>query len=183
MLHKTRNLVEDWRKGDAEKLATFEMEADTAWPGGGGWQTTADEQEREIRESNLLGAYVTENERRIVSICTIRAKPGQKVNAFIPYLNCHPEYHGKKHGKSVLQAALDRACEAGFQRVDLYTWSGNLKAVPLYKKMGSCGGRTRPCTWRTSPPPPAGIRSLPVSSPGTIGTIPRCGNSSWKRTR
>ena len=136
MLHKTRNLVEDWRKGDAEKLATFEMQADTAWPGGGGWQTTADEQEREIRESNLLGAYVTENERRIVSICTIRAKPGQKANAFIPYLNCHPEYHGKKHGKSVLQAALDRACEAGFQRVDLYTWSGNLKAVPLYKKMG-----------------------------------------------
>ena len=64
MLHKTRNLVEDWRKGDAEKLAAFEMEADTAWPGGGGWQTTADEQEREIRESNLLGAFVTENERR-----------------------------------------------------------------------------------------------------------------------
>ena len=136
MLHKTRNLVEDWRKGDAEKLAAFEMEADTAWPGGGGWQTTADEQEREIRESNLLGAFVTENEQRIVSICTIRAKPGQKAHAFIPYLNCHPEYHGKKHGKSVLQAALDRACEAGFQRVDLYTWSGNLKAVPLYKKMG-----------------------------------------------
>ena len=136
MLHKTRNLVEDWRKGDAEKLAAFEMEADTAWPGGGGWQTTADEQEREIRESNLLAAFVTENEERIVSICTIRAKPGQKANAFIPYLNCHPEYHGKKHGKSVLQAALDRACEAGFRRVDLYTWSGNLKAVPLYKKMG-----------------------------------------------
>ena len=136
MLHKTRNLVEDWRKGDAEKLATLEMEADIAWPGGGGWQTTAEEQEREIRESNLLGAFVTANKQRIVSICTIRAKPGQKAQAFIPYLNCHPEYHGKKHGKSVLWAALDRAYEAGFKRVDLYTWPGNLKAVPLYKKMG-----------------------------------------------
>ncbi len=136
MLHKTRNLVEDWRKGDAEKLATLEMEADIAWPGGGGWQTTPDEQEREIRESNLLGAFVTENKQSIISICTIRAKPGQKAHAFIPYLNCHPDYHGKKHGKSVLWAALDRAYEAGFQRVDLYTWPGNLKAVPLYKKMG-----------------------------------------------
>ena len=84
MLHKTRNLVEDWRKGDAEKLAAFEMEADTAWPGGGGWQTTADEQEREIPESSLLGAFVTENERRIVSICTIRAKPGQKGQCLHP---------------------------------------------------------------------------------------------------
>ena len=31
---------------------------------------------------------------------------------------------------------MDRAYEAGFQRVDLYTWPGNLKAMPLYKKMG-----------------------------------------------
>ena len=182
MLHKTRNLVEDWRKGDAEKLATFEMEADTAWPGGGGWQTTADEQEREIRESNLLGAFVTENERRIVSICTIRAKPGQKAHAFIPYLNCHPEYHGKKHGKSVLQAALDRACEAGFQRVDLYTWSGNLKAVPLYKKMGFMWRPDSAVHMENFTPRPAGIRSLRFSSPATIGTRPRCGNSDWKRT-
>ena len=136
MLHNTRNLVEEWRKGDAEKLATLEMEADIAWPGGGGWQTTADEQEREIRESNLLGAFVTENERRLISICTIRADPGQQAHAFIPYLNCHPDFHGKKHGKSVLWAAVDRACEAGFQKVDLFTWPGNLKAVPLYKKMG-----------------------------------------------
>ena len=136
MLHKTRNLVEDWRKGDAEKLATLEMEADVAWPGGGGWQTTPEEQEREIRESNLMGAFVTENKQRIISICTIRAKPGQKAHAFVPHLNCHPDYHGKKHGKSVLWAALDRAYEAGFQRVDLSTWPGNLKAVPLYKKMG-----------------------------------------------
>ena len=35
MLHNTRNLVEEWRKGDAEKLATLEMEADIAWPGAG----------------------------------------------------------------------------------------------------------------------------------------------------
>ena len=136
MLHKTRNLVEDWREGDARKLATLEMEADVGWPGGGGWQTTAEEQERKIRESNLLGAIVTENEERIISLCTIRATPGQKAQAFIPHLNCHPDYHGKKHGKSALWGAMERAYETGYQRVDLYTWPGNLQAVPLYKKMG-----------------------------------------------
>ncbi len=136
MLHKTRNLVEDWREGDARKLAALEMEADVGWPGGGGWQTTAEEQERNIKESNLLGAIVTENEERIISLCTIRATPGQKAQAFIPHLNCHPDFHGKKHGKSALWGAMERAYEAGYQRVDLYTWPGNLQAVPLYKKMG-----------------------------------------------
>ncbi len=136
MLHKTRNLVEDWRKGDAEKLARLMMEAAVAWPGGGGWQTTPEEEERHIRESNLIGAFVTEDSRRIISICTLRARPGQKEHAFIPHLNCHPDFHGKRHGKSVLWAAVERTCEAGYRKVDLYTWPGNLKAVPLYKKMG-----------------------------------------------
>lgn len=136
MLHKTRNLVADWRKGDASKLARLMMEAAVAWPGGGGWQTTPEEEERHIRESNLIGAFVTEDSRRIISLCTLRAKPGQKEHAFIPHLNCHPDFHGKKHGKSVLWTAVERACEAGYRKVDLYTWPGNLKAVPLYKKMG-----------------------------------------------
>ena len=136
MLHSTRNLVEDWRKGDREKLATLEMESDSAWPGGGGWQTTPEEQERWIRESDLIGAFVTEDGERIVSMCTLNAKPGQREHVFIPHLNCHPAYHGKKYGKSVLRAAVERACREGYRKVDLYTWPGNMRAVPLYKKMG-----------------------------------------------
>ncbi len=136
MEHRTRDLVKDWRRGDAEKLARLMMEADVAWPGGGGYQTTPEEQERHIRESNLLGAFVTEDRTRIISLCTLRAKPGQKEHAFIPHLNCLPDFHGKKHGKAVLRAAVDRAGEAGYRKVDLYTWPANMKAVPLYKKMG-----------------------------------------------
>ena len=136
MLHRTRNLVEDWRKGDGDKLARLEMESAIAWPGGGGWQTTAEEEERHLRESNLVGAFVTEERDRIIGICTLWAKPGQKEHAYIPYLNCHPAYHGKKHGKSVLRASVERAYQEGFRKVDLNTWPANLKAVPLYKKMG-----------------------------------------------
>jgi len=136
MLHRTRNLVVDWRSGDAEKLVAMEMESESAWPGGGGWQTSTEEQERWIRESDLIGAFVTEEGERMVSMCTLNAKPGQRAHAFIPHLNCHPAYHGKKYGKSVLRAAVERAYEEGYGKVDLYTWPGNLKAVPLYKKMG-----------------------------------------------
>ena len=109
MLHKTRNLVENWRKGDAEKLARLEMESHSGWPGGGGWRTTPEDEERNIRESNLLGAFVTESLNRLIAICTIRANPGQTEHAFVPYLNCRPDYHGKKHGKTVLRAAVERA--------------------------------------------------------------------------
>ena len=56
MAHRTRDLVKDWRKGDAEKLAGLRTEADVAWPGGGGWQTTPEEEERHIRESNRIAA-------------------------------------------------------------------------------------------------------------------------------
>ena len=136
MEHKIRNLVEDWRPGDAEKLVTMEMESESAWPGGGGWQTSAEEQERWIRESDLIGAFVTEDADRMVSMCTLNAKPGQREHAFIPHLNCHPTYHGRKYGKTVLRAAVERAYREGYRKVDLYTWSGNLKAVPLYKKTG-----------------------------------------------
>ena len=136
MRHPIRDLVTDWRPGDAEKLAALEMESDVAWPGGGGWQTTAREAERWIRESDQIGAFVTEDGERLVSICTLVCKPGQGEHCFIPHLNCHPDYHGKKHGKTVLGAAVERAHEEGFRKVDLYTWPGNMKAVPLYKKMG-----------------------------------------------
>jgi GNAT superfamily N-acetyltransferase len=136
MLHPTRDLLKEWRPEDAEKLSIFEGESSVAWPGGGGWQTTPDEMRRWILEEDHLAALVTEDGDRIVSLCTVRAKPGQQLYTYIPHLNCHPDYHGKKHGKSVLHAAVDHAYRAGFLKVDLNTWSGNLKAVPLYKKTG-----------------------------------------------
>ena len=158
MLHKTRNLVDDWREGDARKLATLEMEADVGWPGGGGWQTTPEEQERSIRESNLLGAIVTENEGRIISLCTIRTTPGQKAQAFIPHLNCHPDYHGKKHGKSALWVRWNARTGRAARKSTFPPGRETCRPFPCTRRWASCGGRTRPCTWRISRPPPAARR-------------------------
>jgi ribosomal protein S18 acetylase RimI-like enzyme len=135
-LHPTRDLTKNWRKGDAEKLATMENEAEAVWPGGGGWQTDPQELERWIRTGDLIGAFATEDGDRIVALCTLTAKPGQQEDSYVPHLICHPGYHGKKHGKSVLHAAVEYGYQAGFRKVDLHTWSGNMKAVPLYKKTG-----------------------------------------------
>lgn len=56
--------------------------------------------------------------------------------AYISLIGVHPNVLGKKFGKRLLLKALDIAAERGIQRVDLNTWSGNLKAMPLYKKVG-----------------------------------------------
>jgi len=135
-LHPTRDLQKDWRQDDAEKLAVLENESDAVWPGGGGWQTNPREMERWLREGDHLAVFVTEDGNRIASICSLMAKPGQQEHSYIDHLLCHPDYHGRKYGKSVLHAAVEYAHQAGFRKVDLHTWSGNMKAVPLYKKAG-----------------------------------------------
>ncbi|MFA6108894.1 MAG: GNAT family N-acetyltransferase [Candidatus Latescibacterota bacterium] len=134
--HPVRDLTRDWRDGDAARLTLMENQAREVWPGGGGRETEEGEMERWIRHSDLLGAFTTEDGDRIVSLCTLNCRPGQRENTYIPHLVCHPEYHGRGFGRAVLRAAVDRACDLGFGKVDLNTWSGNTKAVPLYKKMG-----------------------------------------------
>ena len=136
ILHPTRDVVRDWRRGDGKKLADMLDAASTAFPGGGGWQITPEQIERWIRQSDTLAAHVTEDGDDIVAMCSVMATPGQREHCYVPYLGSHPDYHGRKHGKSVLHAVVEWACRAGFRKVDLNTWAGNMKAVPLYKKTG-----------------------------------------------
>ena len=136
MSYTVRDLVVDWRDDDVEKLVLTENEAAVAWPGGGGWQVTAEEVERDFRQTEHVGIFVAEEGNRIVSICSLLCNPGQKEDSYIPHLNCHPDYHGKGYGKAVLLAAVESAYQNGFRKVYLNTWAANMKAVPLYKKSG-----------------------------------------------
>ena len=134
--HPTRDLIHDWQPRDSQKLADQIMAAGKGFPGGGGWQMTADQIERWMRDGDILAAHVTEDADRIVAVCNVMAAPGQTEHCYVPYLGCDPAYHGRKHGKSVLHAIVEWACRAGYRQVDLNTWAGNMKAVPLYKKTG-----------------------------------------------
>ncbi len=136
MRMRTRDLKRDWRRGDAERLARFFNYTGRGWPGGGWDPKTPQEAERRIREQELLGAFVAEVDGRIVSFCNVAARPGERNQAYIPFLTADPDYHGRGLGKAVLLRAVERVWELGISRVDLHTWPGNLKAVPLYKKSG-----------------------------------------------
>lgn len=56
--------------------------------------------------------------------------------AYIELLSVLPSYHGKGIGRELVKQCVLRAAELGFGRIDLFTWAGNTKAVPLYKKCG-----------------------------------------------
>lgn len=55
---------------------------------------------------------------------------------YINLLNVDPAYHGAKIGKLLVLKAVDFTVAYGYPRLDLFTWPGNTKAVPLYKKCG-----------------------------------------------
>jgi len=56
--------------------------------------------------------------------------------SYIGILGAHPEVLGKKYGKHLLLTAVDFSVKNGDVRQDLHTWPSNMKAVPLYKKIG-----------------------------------------------
>ncbi len=133
---KTRDLTRDWRTDDPERLARFLNKTGRGWPGGGWDPQTPEEAARRLREQKLLGAFVSEEGGDIVSFCSLYSRPNELNRAYVGLLTADPDFHGKGYGKSVLLRAVERVYERGIARVDLHTWPGNMKAVPLYKKSG-----------------------------------------------
>ena len=132
----TRDLTRDWRAGDPERLARFYNKTGRGWPGGAWDPQTPAEAARRLREQNLLGAFVAVANGEFVAFCSVAAKPAEMNRAYVPFLTADPDFHGKGYGKAVLLRAVERVYERGIARVDLHTWPGNMKAVPLYKKSG-----------------------------------------------
>ena len=71
-----------------------------------------------------------------VGLCTLDRYYKDADTAYVHVLNVRPDYHGKKVGKELVLACVERTMELGYPRVDIHTWAGNTKAVPLYKKCG-----------------------------------------------
>ena len=72
----------------------------------------------------------------MVGYCRTSPYGGEPDAAYVDLLNAVPDMHGHGIGKSLLLDAIGRCTERGLVRLDLHTWSANMKAVPLYKKTG-----------------------------------------------
>jgi ribosomal protein S18 acetylase RimI-like enzyme len=139
--HESVPKVVAFRNADAAKLAELFNSFDHGdlWPGGftGGVPFTAER----VLSSFPAGVknitiLISTDKGKFTGICSLHPHGEDAEAAYIGVFGAHPDYVGKGHGKAMILKALQIAADHGFRRVDLNTWAGNMRAVPLYKKSG-----------------------------------------------
>ncbi|MCM2676792.1 GNAT family N-acetyltransferase [Alkalicoccobacillus plakortidis] len=125
----------EYKEDLAAAVAKMWNESREGW---GGDQEVETEEERRTAEAtngNILTLLAFDGDS-VIGYCGFSEYKGDEGALYIPLLNVHPDHHGKGIGKKLVLEALKRTTELGWPRLDLYTWPGNTKAVPLYKRCG-----------------------------------------------
>jgi len=109
-----------------------------SWPGGFGHGDpfTAERILDELEKITPLSKFIAIANGKIVGHCDVLDHFTEEDIVYVGLLGVDPEYQGKKIGKNLLLQANKRAIELEKDEITLHTWGGNLKAVPLYKKLG-----------------------------------------------
>ena len=130
--------IREFRPEDAGNVARMWNESDSAWPGGftQGVPFTAERVLRDQARRRFLATFIAFADGKAVGYCSLMQFWQDPRAAYVALLGAHPAYHGLGFGRDLLKAAVARTVELGYDRLDLHTWAGNLKAVPLYKKTG-----------------------------------------------
>lgn len=119
----------------AEEVATMWNKSGKNWGGEEVVKTAEDI----INENDNMGnicAFLAIDGKEVVGYCSFGEYKQDEGASYIPLLNVRPDYIGQKVGKRLLLECVKMAINAEWPRLDLYTWQGNDKAVPLYKKCG-----------------------------------------------
>lgn len=97
---------------------------------------TANDIINEVKNSTDINLFVALSGEEVAGTCSFARYAFDRNTSYIPLLNVRPDYHGKKVGKKLVLRVVEEAMKSEWPRLDLFTWAGNLKAVPLYKKSG-----------------------------------------------
>ncbi len=122
-------------KGVAEMLNKFKE----SWPGGfgGGTPFNEDMVRDWLDDSSAIALLIALDEDDVpVGVCELLPHWRESDAAYIGLLGVIERVKGKKFGKRLLLESIEKAVEEEISRVDLHTWSGNINAMPLYKKVG-----------------------------------------------
>ncbi|WP_339320096.1 GNAT family N-acetyltransferase [Paenibacillus sp. FSL R10-2734] len=119
----------------AGAVAEMWNRSNESW-GGGTNQRTEDMVRREMEISSNLYVFLAVDGKEVVGFCSFAHYRHDEGALYVPLLNVRPDYHGYKVGRNLILNAVRKTVEAGWPRLDLFTWAGNTKAVPMYKKCG-----------------------------------------------
>src|SRR5207248_11172561 len=134
-----RRRVAEFTPADAAAVAAMFNNSEEGWPGGftDGVPLTAERVLRMERESQPLATFIAWDGDTAAGYCSLFDYPGERgVAGYVGLLNVATAFQGRGHGRDLLKAALQHCISQGYRRLDLHTWQGNMKAVPLYKKSG-----------------------------------------------
>jgi len=124
----------------AEDLAAMYNTWDNLWIGGFTQGVPFDAQRVRDRYDKMSAIdiliAVKKSDSKPVGSCTLHEHWRDRDAAYVGVLGVSPEALGKKVGKKLLLRAIEIVRFKGYERVDLNTWAGNMRAVPLYKKVG-----------------------------------------------
>ncbi|WP_438432764.1 GNAT family N-acetyltransferase [Gorillibacterium sp. sgz500922] len=127
--------IVEYEPAYAKALAEMWNRSNESW-GGGTHQRTEDSVRREMANSTNLHVFLAVDGEEVVGFCSFSHYRSDEGALYVPLLNVRPDYHGRKVGRNLIRNAVRKTVEMGWPRLDLFTWAGNTKAVPMYKKCG-----------------------------------------------
>jgi RimJ/RimL family protein N-acetyltransferase len=90
-----------------------------------------------MEEGTYLVHLVIESEDgSIVGYGSLWDTAGHEGSCYVAVLNVHPAHQKRSLARRMLTQMVDYATDHGYHRMTIETWPGNLKSVPLYKKVG-----------------------------------------------
>lgn len=131
-------VIREFREEDAGGVAALLNASDRAWPGTltGGIPYTAERVLKRHRERAHLAVLIAEAEGRVVGYLTLTPHWANPAAGYVGFLNVHPGHHGRGIGKALLLEAISIATRLGLPYLGIDTWSGNERAIGLYKRTG-----------------------------------------------
>lgn len=127
--------IVEYEKKYAASLADMWGRSGENWGGSSTLKTEQQVIEEEEKSGNIK-TYLALDGEKVVGYCSFSDYKHDEGASYIPLLNVRPDYLGKKIGKKLVLACVEQSMKEKWPRLDLYTWPGNDKAVPLYKKCG-----------------------------------------------
>ncbi len=131
-------MIKEFEIKDAQKLADMFNASDEGWPGGftHGMPITAEMVVEERKKENTISTLVAWDRDEIVGIVELTEFWRDTNILYVAFLNVVPSHQGKGYGRDLLKTCVQKSTESKCNRLDVHTWSGNMKAVPVYKKTG-----------------------------------------------